>query len=103
MKSKLLKTCWIANIIGILLIMIPFIFEKYYSSITDFLFVNIAGQLIFYLLGSLSLILWGYCLFDIKKRKGDNSDLIFLVLLSALYVPFYYYYFYIKKNQNNIC
>jgi hypothetical protein len=96
MKFK--TVCWIANLIVIPYLLVPFILSS------DFLFnimlESLIGQIAYGLLSLFSLFLWGFCLYDFKNiKKNDGSDLIMLVFLTALYTPFYYYGFYMKNKR----
>lgn len=95
MRFKMI--CWVANLIVIPYLLVPIV------SNSDFLFKimleNLIGQIFYGILSILSLILWGFCLADFKNiKKNDGSDLVMLILLNALYAPYYYYWFYLKRR-----
>ena len=65
----------------------------------EILFYNIFGQIIFGILGSMSLILWVYCIINHNKVSSNGFLLILLIFLSSLYLPFYFYKFYLKSKN----
>lgn len=95
----ILNIMWISNLIIVPMILIPFAFPENYDKIVDVLFISFFGQILFAILGTLSLILWVYCVATHNKRSNVGYHIALLIFLSTLYVPFYYYQFFIKKSQ----
>ena len=96
MFKKFLFICWIANIVAILYLIVPFFLLNYSEDIFA-IFFRLPFMIIFYLLGLLSMVLWGYCLYNSNKFTNNSIHLVFLILLSSLYVPFFYLFFVKKK------
>lgn len=91
-----LKIFWIANIVCIIEILLPFFFVDNYDYLVDIIFISFIGKLQFGLLGIMAFILWVYCIVDSVKVNNKTGHLILLIFLSSIYAPFYFYRFYLK-------
>ncbi len=92
MKTFFLKGLFVINILAIVIGIIALLFDikDWMYTNTYFFFVRFILTIGFLLMWVWSIILW------IKKDK-EPKYLLLLLLLSALYLPFYY--FRIKKNN----
>jgi hypothetical protein len=97
MKNIFWKTCWYSNILSIVYIIIPFIFPDHFEQLISLLFLSTLGCCFFYSIGTLSFILWIYCIINFNNKTKKSIHLFFLILFSSLYVPIFYYRFFIKK------
>lgn len=99
MNKKILDVMWVANIIAVLIMFVPFVSPQNYDKIVDVLFLSTLGQIVFGIVGMFAFILWIYCLVTHGKRSKNGFHILLLIFLSTLYVPFYYYRFFIKKKE----
>lgn len=98
MKEKFLFVSWVANILAIFYILIPFVFINHYDEIIEVLYYTNLGTAFFYILSILTLVLCLYCIVDSKKKGKGALNVIILIFLNGLYTPFYYYSNYLKKE-----
>jgi hypothetical protein len=56
------------------------------------------GKIVYYIGGFLGIILWVYCLINNSKITNKSIHLVLLIILTAIYVPFYYYIFVFRKR-----
>lgn len=92
------KICWFANIAAILYILLSFVLSTYNDEMLYIFFKSLIGILIFYPLGILGVLLWGYCLISWNKVTNNPVHLILLIFLTTIYSPIFYYSFFIRKK-----
>lgn len=87
-----------ANITAILYILISFFLSTYNNEILNIFFKSLLGMLVFYSLGILSVLLWGYCLMKWNKVSKNPIHLLLLLFLTSIYTPVFYYLYFLRKH-----
>lgn len=98
MKNHFWEICWIANILAISYMMVPFVLLDYNENMLSVFFTSVIGMIIFYPLALLGVLLWGYCLLNWSNVTKNSIHLVLLLFLTSLYTPIFYYLFFIKRR-----
>lgn len=90
MKNVILKTCYIANVLLVMLIIllpVTTLFEI--GGLRDFITSNI-GLYIRSILSVLTVILWIYCIYVWAKFDKNMLRFVLILFLTAFYLIFYF-------------
>ncbi len=90
MKNVILKTCYIANILLVaLIILLPVASFLEINSLLDFMTTN-TGLSIRSVLSVLTAILWIYCIYLWAKFDKNMVRFVLILFLTAFYLIFYF-------------